>query len=343
MNFEYPTFSLKILFLGIYNTYRLAIIAVKGLLGLLFSGAFRFYKETIVLLNSKLEKDGKKLDKAQEKRILTYSIVGVVMFNSALKTLTGKKLDKKQQEISQSFTVLTAIFDDLVDEFNYSDEELKAVCQSKVQHADNAWEQMTIALIEKIERLNERTIWHPLTEKIVDYQILSKKQEHGKLEENFLREIIYNKGGISIQLNHDTVIEGKVNKTESEGFFGLGVIIQLTNDIYDIFKDRNNGTQTLVTDCKDIRILRKEYNEVVAKTFAIFKELPYPKKNIHDFLLQMMVIVSRAWVALDHLEEAQKTTQNIFSPQEYTRKQLITDMAKFRKIWRSFVYNVTAV
>ena len=343
MNFDYPAFSLKTLFLGIYNTYRLFIIAVQGLFGLLFSSTFRFYKETIVLLNSELGKGGKKLDKAQEKRLFTYSIVGVVMFNSALKTLTGKKLDKKQQEVSQSFTVLTAIFDDLVDEFNYSGEELKAVCQKQVQYTDNVWEQMTIALIDKLERLNNRTIWHPLAEKIVDYQILSKKQENGSLEESFLREIIYNKGGMSIQLNHDTVLDGKTNALESEGFFGLGVIIQLTNDIYDIFKDRNANTQTLVTDCKDIHLLRKEYNDMVEKTFAILKQLPYPKRNIHDFLLQMMVIVSRAWVALDHLEEAQKTTQNIFSPKAYTRKQLITDMAKFRNIWRSFVYNVTAI
>ncbi len=343
MNFDYPIFSLKTFFLGAYNTYRLFIIAVKGLFGLLFSSAFRFYKETIVLLNSELGKGNKKLDKTQEKRLFTYSIVGVVMFNSALKTLTGKKLDKKQQEVSQSFTVLTAIFDDLVDEFNYSGDELKAVCQKQVQYADNVWEQMTIALIDKLERLNNRTIWHPLAEKIVDYQILSKQQENGNLEENFLREIIYNKGGMSIQLNHDTVLDGKTNALESEAFFGLGVIIQLTNDIYDIFKDRNANTQTLVTDCKDIRSLRKEYNEMVEKTFAIFRQLPYPQRNIHDFLLQMMVIISRAWVALDHLEEAQKTTQNIFSPKEYTRKQLITDMAKFRNIWRSFVYNVTAI
>lgn len=343
MNFDYPIFSLKTFFLGIYNTYRLFIIAVKGLFGLLFSSAFRFYKETIVLLNSELGKGNKKLDKAQEKRLFTYSIVGVVMFNSALKTLTGKKLDKKQQEVSQSFTVLTAIFDDLVDEFNYSGDELKAVCQKQVQYADNVWEQMTIALIDKLERLNNRTIWHPLAEKIVDYQILSKQQENGNLEENFLREIIYNKGGMSIQLNHDTVLDGKTNALESEAFFGLGVIIQLTNDIYDIFKDRNANTQTLVTDCKDIRLLRKEYNEMVDKIFAIFRQLPYPQRNIHDFLLQMMVIISRAWVALDHLEEAQKTTQNVFSPKEYTRKQLITDMAKFRNIWRSFVYNVTAI
>ena len=343
MNFNYPTLSLKSFFLAILNTYRLVIIAVKGIFGLLFSDAFRFYKETISLLNSKLKKDNQRLDKAQEKRLFTYSIVGVVMFNSALKTLTGKKLDKRQQEISQSFTALTAIFDDLVDEFNYSGEEIKEVCQKRVQYPDNVWEQMTIALIEKIEGLNKRTIWHPLAEKIVDYQILSKGQENGTLEENLLREIIYHKGGMSIQLNHDTVLDGNVNRLESEGFFGLGVIIQLTNDIYDIFKDRNNHTQTLVTDCKDIRVLRNEYNTMVEKTFAIFWQLPYPKKNIHNFLLQMMVIVSRGWVALDHLEEAQKTTQNIFSPKEYSRKQLITDMAKFRNIWRSFVYNVTAI
>ena len=338
---KYPDFSFTILSKGLYNTYRLALIALKGLFGLFFSNAFYFYKKSMKEIENALENDQKTLEKAQRKRFLTYSIVGVVMFNSAFRTLSGKKLSKTQQEVSQTFTILTAIIDDLFDEFDYSEKEIKGLCQKEIQRADNVWESIAIAFIKKIEALNARASWHPLTEKIVHYQMLSKGQMNGSMEENLLREVIYNKGGISIQLNHDTVLGSDASELESEGFFGLGVIIQLTNDIYDIFKDRNSDTQTLVTDCKDIRILRNEYNDAVEKTFAIFQQLPYPKKNIHDFLLQMMVIVSRGWVALDHLENAQKTTQNIFLPKEYSRKQLITDMAKFRNIWRSFVYNIS--
>jgi hypothetical protein len=344
MNFQYPTFSFILLFRGLKNTYRLTIIAFKAIWYISTTGTWRYYRSTILLIEQALEEKGEKLTKTARKRFLVYSIVGVVMFNTALRTLTGKKLTKKQQLISQYFTILTPIIDDLCDEYDYTATELKLVCQAQPQRKDNVWEHIAIMLGTRIQDLNNgKPLWQPLTAKIIDYQILSKAQMFGTIDENTLRDITYNKGGVSVQLNYEVIIDKEISAQESEGFFGLGVIIQLTNDIFDIFKDRNTALQTLATDCRDINDLRKEYNENIARTFDVFYQLPFKKQNIHDFLLQMLVLTSRGWVALDHLEKAQKTTNNIFSPQKYTRQQLITDMEKIKNIWRAFIYNITTI
>ncbi len=324
----------------LYNFYRLFLIAIKGVFDVIFSNTYFFYKKTIKEIEEELANEGLVLDKSQKKRFFTYSVVGVVMFSSALKTLTGKKLSITQQEVSQLFTLLTPIIDDLYDDFGYSVKEIKQITQKKIVRKDNVWEKIAIRIGARIEALNNRSLWHPLTEKIIDYQGLSQLQEKGNLPENQLRDIIYQKGGISIQLNHDTIMNEQGNALESECFYGLGAIVQLTNDIFDVFKDRNNQTQTLVTDCRDIRELRKEYDNLVANTFQKIRQLPYPQRNKHDFILQMMVLVSRGRVALDHLEAAQKTTNNVFQPQLYSRKQLITDMEKPRVLFKSFYYNL---
>jgi hypothetical protein len=323
-----------------YNFYRLVIITLKGVGFLIFSKNFTFYKKIIHDIKVELALQNQTLSKAQRKRFFTYSVVGVVMFSAALRTLTGKKLRKQQQEISQLFTLLTPIIDDLFDEFAYSVEEIKAVARQEPQRTDNAWEKIAIKMVQRIETLNPFAAHHPLVEKIIDYQAKSQAQEKGNLPEQELREIIYHKGGISVQLNYDVITGAPSTVLEEECFFGLGVIIQLTNDIFDIFKDRNNQLQTLVTDCTDIRLLRNEYNSVVENTFEKIKQLPYSQENIHDFLLQMMVLVSRGRVALDHLEEAQRTTNHIFQPQSYSRQQLITDMEKIKILWKSILYNL---
>ncbi len=323
-----------------YNFYRLVVIALKGVGYLIFSKNYFFYKKIIHDIEKELGANHQTLSKAQRKRFFTYSVVGVVMFGSALRTLTGKKLSKKQQEISQIFTLLTPIIDDLFDDFAYSVEEIKAVAQQKTQRANNVWEKIAIQMVQRIEVLNPFAAHHPLVEKIIEYQAKSQTQEKGNLPEQVLREIIYHKGGISVQLNYDVITGEPSTVLEEECFFGLGVIIQLTNDIFDIFKDRNNQLQTLVTDCKDIRLLRHEYNSVVENTFEKIKQLPYPQANIHDFLLQMMVLVSRGRVALDHLEAAQQSSNHVFQPQLYSRQQLITDMEKVKVLWKSILYNL---
>jgi hypothetical protein len=338
-----PKSKITTFFKGIYNTYRLMIIALRGAWHLIFSDAWKNNREVFSMIEKNLTEGNIIFEKSQKRRLMVYSIVGVVMFNSAFRTLIGKNLSKKQQKIAQSFTILTAIIDDLCDDYDYSESEMLAVSEGNIQRKDNVWEKIALMLISQIEQVTTKSTYNDLIKKIIHYQEWSKKQIDGTLDENLLREITYHKGGLSIQLNHKVIIGDEYNEKESEAFFGIGVIIQLTNDIFDIFKDKNNNLQTLMTDCKNIDLLRKEYDEVVKNTFKNFTQLPYNQKNIHDFLLQMMVLVSRGWVALDQLSEAQKTSNDIFSPEKYSRKQLVTDMEKVKNLWKAFIYNITAI
>lgn len=298
----------------------------------------KLYNKPILIEKIKLLelRFGEKLEQSYYKRFHLYTIIATI-FISWLETLRNQKLTKTQRKTAVLFCGLTPLFDDLFDDFHYSKEEITLLSQKKLQR-NTLIEKICIALFEEIEQLNGHLAWTELWQKVLDYQIISQKQKEESISFETLKDITFGKGGYSLLLYLEAILPNAYSKDEAEAVFQMGAIIQLTNDIFDVFKDRNEGIFTIATKATDMYELRIFYENEVNKNIAQFKALPFPKSNINKFLLQYMLIISRGYVALDQFQALQDKDKGIFKLQDYSRKELICDMELWKNIKKSIKY-----
>ena len=166
-------------------------------------------------------------------------------------------------------------------------------------------------------------------------QVASKKQEAGSISTNELIDITFFKGGSSVAF-YRTVFSPEAIGKEKELIYKLGSLMQLANDIFDVYKDREAGIRTLITETKHIDEIRVFLKKHLQEYYAAAFELGYAKKNTHAFLNILSIgIFSRCFVCLDRLEENEKLTGNVFDVKKYSRQQLICDMDKKMNMLRS--------
>jgi hypothetical protein len=142
-------------------------------------------------------------------------------------------------------------------------------------------------------------------------------------------------------LFYRTAYEFELTDAEHVMLFKLGGVMQLANDIFDVYKDFKSGVYTLMTTTKRVNDVRKLFiellNEAQAAAYATYL-LP---KNVHRFLQIISIgIFSRVFVCLNHLEKAEQTSNGNFTPVTYTKQQLICDMDKVGAVLQSIKYHV---
>jgi hypothetical protein len=319
------------------NAFRLIPIFLKIAYKVFVVNALRHLPWLKKQINKIESQHGEQLPE-YHKRFRLYTIIATI-FITWLETLRNQRLTETQRETALLFCGLTPLFDDLFDEMQYSAEEISLLSQKKIQRG-NWHEKVCIALFEQIEQRNRHLDWTSIFQKVIDYQIISKKQFDKNITREEIIDITFGKGGYSLLLYLEAILPKGYTAAEAEAVYLMGAVIQLTNDIFDTFKDRNEGIFTLATTATDINALRKYYDLEVQKNIAQFEALPYPKQNIKDFLLQYRLIISRGWVALDQLQALQTQSNGVFKLHDYTRKQLICDMELWRNIRKSLGYTV---
>ncbi|MFZ4544027.1 MAG: class 1 isoprenoid biosynthesis enzyme [Saprospiraceae bacterium] len=284
-------------------------------------------------------KYGEQLPKNYEKRFSLYTKIAT-LFISWIETLRNQQLTENQKQIALLFCGLTPLFDDLLDEENFSREEIKLLTEKKIQRG-TLKEKLCIGLFEEIEKLSGGVNWTNYWHKAIEFQVSSEIQLSQTLPIETLKSITEGKGGYSLLLYLDAILAGKYSEKEANAIFHMGAMIQLTNDIFDIYKDRNEGISTLATTSKDIKHLRRYFLQEAAKNLEQFQQLGYSKLQVRLFLLQYHLILSRGSVALNQLALLQEKDNGIFTLEHYSRKELICDMELWTNIRKSLYYTVT--
>jgi hypothetical protein len=175
--------------------------------------------------------------------------------------------------------------------------------------------------------------------KVYEAQVNSKKQQDPGCSLSLIHDTTFFKGGTSL-LFYRTAFQPSPSESETDLLYKLGGIMQLANDIFDVYKDRENGTRTLVTEAEHIDDITNLLTSQLAGCIKQSVETGFPAKNIKQFLSILSIgIFSRALVCLEQLKGLEASTGNRFQVHQYTRKQLICDMDTLRNILRSATYH----
>ncbi len=193
-------------------------------------------------------------------------------------------------------------------------------------------------LLENVKRKNE---FKNAFLEINHWQILSNQQKQPHINKSTLEHISFGKGG-SCFLLYISIFDKQQNKEIKNIFFKIGGLFQLGNDIFDVYKDWQQGIKTLPNTTVNIKEFTLFYEQ---KTIELIQEIKkcdsICSKKI--FLASTLSIVCLPMVALNQLCDLQNGFPLWNDWEKIDRKNYICDMSlwknklKYVQIWNKFM------
>ncbi|OPZ96362.1 MAG: hypothetical protein BWY70_01779 [Bacteroidetes bacterium ADurb.Bin408] len=273
-----------------------------------------------------------------------YYAMGVpAILGAAFGLLRNKKITQKERLASTYLGAMTGLGDDFFDKDKMDNDALNRLLDALIKGTGNykpknTKEKMFLTLYQIVlENTTRHEKINQCIRAVFNAQLKSLKQAGSPLNENEIKEITLLKGGVSLLL-YRSLFDNEADETEERMLYAIGGLMQLSNDLFDVYKDSCSNIQTLVTSCSDIRKLRNTYKKMMYEALALAYTTPYKKTHIKKFLFFIGIAICRAYVCFDQLEKLQLNNNNYFNPKLYTRKELICDMEKPRNLLSSIRY-----
>jgi len=253
--------------------------------------------------------------------------------------LRGSAMSLKERKALTYLGAISGLFDDFFDKKDLTESYIKKLIeQPEKQPGKNASEKLFISFYNNaLEHAVDENLVKSYFFNVFDAQIQSKKQMCAETIIDDIEHITYLKGGISF-LFYSSIFGENKNEKERMMIYKLGALMQLENDIFDVYKDHQDGIRTMVTSAKSINHLRKTYVALTEEIFDLARGINYPAKNIKLFLRIISMVICRGFVCLDMLESLESLTNNTFTIAGYARKDLICDMEKPGNFFRTIHY-----
>ena len=327
--------------------FKLQVLLFPGLLYSLFRN-LRVQKEFIQKnITPQLEEARKtgdgSLDENDLKKITGYYGLAVpAILGEAFCALRGKTMTDKERMASTCQGAMTGLGDDFFDKQRLSEASLKDFIERPELFNGNTASEKLFLNFYKAALANapKPTQMQEQIYRVYHAQLLSKQQAKPGLSYEVIKDITLRKGAESL-LYYRTVFENPFKKGEEKMLYCLGGLMQLSNDIFDVYKDHQKGISTLVTTATKIKELRFLYSALLKIGMEAAYKSGYRKKNTREFIGIISIgIFSRCYVCLEQLEKNEKRSGNIFDLKQYQRKDLICDMDTAANKWKSLKYHL---
>ncbi len=271
-----------------------------------------------------------------------YGLAVPAILGEAFCALRGKAMTDKERLASTCQGAMTGLFDDFFDEQRLSEDALIDILQKPDSfHPASANEKLFLHFYTTaLSNAPEIKMMQQQLYQVYRAQVLSKQQSAPGLSYEVIKDITIRKGAESL-LYYRTAFEHPFKKGEEKMLFCLGGLMQLSNDIFDVYKDQQQGIHTVVTTAKHTRDVRRYFLALLEMAYEAAYKTGYDRRNIKSFMdIISLGIFSRCFVCMDQLEKLEVRTGGLFEPARYQRKDLICDMdAAFNK-WRSLKYHL---
>ncbi|MEM9836489.1 MAG: hypothetical protein AAF828_08300 [Bacteroidota bacterium] len=251
--------------------------------------------------------------------------------------LRGKHLSRQERKNVIYLGAITPIGDDLADQEGLSSQEMLAAIKKRYEDLP---ELLSVAkyLYEKLSSY-DNPAFQGVFKKTMQSQDASSIQLHApKMSKDQLLAVTQLKGGMSTIL-YRVVLQNPLREGEEKCLVQLGFVLQQINDMFDLYKDHQEGQQTLFTKSSNLADNYHVFQRSLTELKQLFFALPYPPKNIKRSWREMSTILARGLLCMEQLLAQQARFSLPFSIDNYERKDLICDMELPSNLWKSIQYS----
>lgn len=329
---------------SIYAAIQLPFL-LKRITGYIGNQKRYINKNILPVLDQAILMNDGSLDEQDLKKIAGYYGLAVpAVIGEAFCALRGIPMTEKERWTSTCQGAMTGLFDDFFDkdclDEKVIESKIRALSGSSIKRSKEKL--FDIFYNEALQNVPDSALMKRTLNDVYHAQVDSNEQNDSITKERILA-ITLNKGGVSLQF-YRTAFAHPYAPGEDELLYKAGGVMQLANDIFDVYKDREGNIKTLVTTATHIKDVSDLFTKLLFGFYADAACMPYPKKNIRQFLDTLSIsIFSRCFVCLGHLEKNESHSGYMFKVAQYSRNQLICDMDTKKNMLRSAAYHIRTI
>jgi len=268
-----------------------------------------------------------------------YSLAVPAVLGEAWAALRGKPLQPNERYAATMLATTTGLYDDYFEHKALTDDYIENLYRHPEQYTgQNSNEKLAnFCWLEALRKGASAEALTHYAHLVHRAQIASRRQ---LLPDTSLAEIettTFDKGGYSV-LIYLSVLQAPMSAADAELLYCAGALLQLENDLFDVYKDQRDGIRTLATTATDIAPLRTLYLQRWLQVKQAIAQTGYPAAGKARFRRILSAIVARGFVCLDMLAVRQHQNGGVFNPAVFTRKQLICDMEKPQNLLKTLYY-----
>jgi hypothetical protein len=296
-------------------------------------------REIYPVLQRYLQHPTESISERVERKARYYSLYGTALIGECYALLRQKPLSITERKRLSWLGVLTPLLDEFFDNPGLTDTGVPALMEAPEKAGNpgpeaglavEAWK-VLLDIAPAPDAMRERA-WS-----VFRSQQESHLQKDPASSEAELYRATFEKGGQAALLFRE-MLDNAMVEGEREAVFQLGGLIQLLDDLFDLFEDRQNGIRTLVSEMQSAEALSQQVKREIRETFRRFGQLSYSPQGIRAFFYALLLICSRGYVATRHFRKVAKNKDGPLRLENWSRAELVCDMEKGSNILLNIRY-----
>jgi len=287
--------------------------------------------------------DGTFHDEQLKKIRQYYGLFIPTILCSSYKHLYGQPFTEPERKRATLFGILTPVGDDLFDIEKLDAQAINEITYHPENYRATNFPAHVACEIQAfmLDDVADKQAYLEAAKNVYEIQLETIKQTQQSIDNQELQRITFEKGGYSVIIYHQ-IMQQPATTTMWEVLFYIGSLMQLGNDLFDMFKDLRDGIVTLPNRCKDFTGLRQLYISRVKHCNRLIYALPYGWAQKQEFAVAMHFIISRSMVVFDKMVSLEKKLGKPLEFKKLNRHQLICDMEKTVNIvkWLYYAYRL---
>lgn len=251
------------------------------------------------------------------------------MICDAFTQLHGRYTTPDEKNRLIHYFICSSLFDDFTDYGTVTEQQLLSMSFRPQEYQSGSFDEQVFlqSHLLLLNYVRDKQAYHKITEALYKAQIASKQQYKSELPDETIQQITFTKGGYSVLLcRHYLSLDA--GSVEEECWYRIGVIIQLTNDLYDIYKDLQDHIDTLPNRMTNAYAFEQFFRQQIRQTNIIINKLPHSPRRIRKFRLAISGIYAVGLVAIEQLKAIQGDALQLPDFKSLPRHALIVDMEK---------------
>ncbi|HEX6913896.1 MAG TPA: class 1 isoprenoid biosynthesis enzyme [Chitinophagaceae bacterium] len=281
------------------------------------------------------------LNSLEERKVYRYyPLLTVCALAENYTLLKGRGLSAIERKRITLMSAMATLCDDLIDEGGWTEQQLLDLLDSRHPYGQLPVKaKLIIAMNEEFKKLDINPAYWVQLRKAFHGQAESIRQHDSGLSLDETIHIAREKNG-NYCLAVAALIDENWSQLEHDIIYQHGMMGQMTNDIYDTYKDTHEGIHTMVKKVWNVRHLRDIFMSEVERIQTLILQLDVSIAGKKRIIRRYACMDAFTMVGIDTLDEVEHLYGQPVDWKSVPRRQLVPDMAKYKSRKRYFKYVV---
>jgi hypothetical protein len=241
--------------------------------------------------------------------------------------LFNRKNNQSEIESNLDYFLMTVLYDALIDEEKVSETHLNDLFyHTSTAIPSNFNERVLVAIhLKLLDKVNDQNEYW----KVIESVHLAQKDSFSQFDDNTsieqIVEITKRKGGFSLLMCRHYLIDPPHASIDT-CWYQLGILIQMTNDLFDTYKDGLSNINTFATKMNSIAAIEGLYKAQKQLFYQSINDLPVNRKTKVIFAIKTAIIPAFGDIAIQQLSKLQDHKGQLPNLKQVERAKLIIDM-----------------